>query len=197
MKKTKVVIVGGGFGGLEAAKALADTDIDVLLIDKTNHHLFQPLLYQVAIAGLSPSDIASPLRAVLGKYENIKILMGEVTSIVFPEKKIWVDKEVIEYDYLILAAGMTNNYYANPEWENFTFTLKTLPDAIKLRNHILSCFEQAEKETDPVKQSSLLRFVVCGAGPTGVEVAGYIQELCYFVLKKDFEILMQKTPKLF
>lgn len=185
--KKKLIIVGGGFGGLTLAQELKSKDLDILLIDKTNHHLFQPLLYQVAMAGLAPSDIASPLRSILRDHKNVEVRLGEVTDVNLVEKSITVDSLKINYDYLVLAPGMTNNYHQNPAWEEFTYGLKTLEDAVKLRNHILTCFEKAEKEPDPIKRSKLMRFVICGGGPTGVEISGAIQELCRFALAEDFK----------
>lgn len=185
----KVVIIGGGFAGLTTAKVLGNQpNIDVTLIDKTNHHLFQPLLYQVAMAGLAPSDIAAPLRSLVSSFKNIKVLMNEVINIDLNHKKVFLkDNQEITYDKLILSPGVENNYHQHPQWENLTFGLKNLEDAIKIRNHLLNCFEQAEQEKDKTVQTSLLRFVIIGGGPTGVELAGSIAELCKYTLNQDFK----------
>ncbi|OUL34586.1 NAD(P)/FAD-dependent oxidoreductase [Nostoc sp. 106C] len=182
----QVVIVGGGFGGLYAAKALAKAPVNVTLIDKRNFHLFQPLLYQVATGTLSPADISSPLRSVLSKSKNTKVLLGSVNDIDPQAQKVLVDGEAIAYDTLIVATGAKHSYFGKDDWEEFAPGLKTVEDAIEMRRQIFTAFEAAEKETDPVKRRAWLTFVIVGGGPTGVELAGAIAELAYQTLKEDF-----------
>lgn len=181
-----VVIVGGGFGGLYAAKALSRANVKVTLIDKRNFHLFQPLLYQVATGTISPADISSPLRAVLSKSKNTKVLLGEVSNIDPQGQKVMMGDEAIHYDSLILATGAKHSYFGKDEWEENAPGLKTVEDAIKMRHRIFSAFEAAEKETDPEKRRAWLTFVVIGGGPTGVELAGAIAEIAYHTMKDDF-----------
>ncbi|WP_445635404.1 NADH:ubiquinone reductase (non-electrogenic) [Nostoc sp. DSM 114161] len=182
----QVVIVGGGFGGLYAAKTLAKTAVNVTLIDKRNFHLFQPLLYQVATGALSPADISSPLRSVLSKSKNTKVLLGEVNNIDPEAQKVIVGNEAIPYDTLIVATGAKHSYFGKDNWEEFAPGLKTVEDAIEMRRRIFMAFEAAEKETDPVKRRAWLTFVIVGGGPTGVELAGAIAELANQTLKEDF-----------
>jgi NADH:ubiquinone reductase (H+-translocating) len=181
-----VVIVGGGFGGLHAALSLGDPSVRVTLIDKRNFHLFQPLLYQVATGGLSPADISSPLRSILNKQRNTKVLMGEVRDIDPHQQKITLNKGEITYDTLIVATGVSHHYFGNDQWAPTAPGLKTVEDALEMRRRIFMAFEAAEKETDPEKRRAWLTFVVVGGGPTGVELAGAIAELAYSTLKKDF-----------
>ncbi len=181
-----VVIVGGGFGGLHAAQSLGNAPVRVTLIDKRNFHLFQPLLYQVATGGLSPADISSPLRSILNKYQNIKVLMGEVKDIDPHQQKIILNKGEITYDTLIVATGVSHHYFGNDLWAPTAPGLKTVEDALEMRRRIFMAFEAAEKETDLEKRRAWLTFVVVGGGPTGVELAGAIAELAYSTLKKDF-----------
>jgi NADH:ubiquinone reductase (H+-translocating) len=182
-----VVIVGGGFGGLYAAKALSRANnVKVTLIDKRNFHLFQPLLYQVATGTVSPADISSPLRAVLNKSKNTKVLLGEVTSIDAQAQKVFMGDEVVAYDSLILATGAKHSYFGKDEWEENAPGLKTVEDALNIRRRIFSAFEAAEKETDPEIRRAWLTFVVVGGGPTGVELAGAIAEIAYHTMKDDF-----------
>jgi NADH:ubiquinone reductase (H+-translocating) len=182
----KVVIVGGGFGGLYAAKTLAKAAVNVTLIDKRNFHLFQPLLYQVATGALSPADISSPLRSVLSKSKNTKVLLGEVNNIDPEAQKVIVGDEAIAYDTLIVATGAKHSYFGKDNWEEFAPGLKTVEDAIEMRRRIFTAFEAAEKETDPEKRRAWLTFVIVGGGPTGVELAGAIAELANQTLKEDF-----------
>jgi NADH:ubiquinone reductase (H+-translocating) len=181
-----VVIVGGGFGGLHAAQSLGTANVRVTLIDKRNFHLFQPLLYQVATGGLSPADISSPLRSILNKNQNTKVLMGEVRDIDPHQQKIFLRKSEITYDTLIVATGVSHHYFGNDQWASTAPGLKTVEDALEMRRRIFMAFEAAEKETDLEKRRAWLTFVVVGGGPTGVELAGAIAELAYSTLKKDF-----------
>jgi NADH dehydrogenase len=184
----KVIILGGGFAGLEAAKTLAHhDDIHVRLIDQKNHHLFQPLLYQVATAGLNPSDIAIPIRSILSKAKNVAVHMGKITDISLKDR--WVQGETgvkLGYDYLLVACGAQHSYFGKNEWEEFAPGLKTVEQATEIRRRILCAFESAENEQDPAKQDALLTFVVVGGGPTGVEMAGSIAEISRSVIVKDF-----------
>ena len=186
-KKPEVLIIGGGFGGLEAAKALAQEPVSVTLVDRNNHHLFQPLLYQVASAGLSPADIAIPIRSVLAGQENIAVFMGEVTDVDLDKREARVDDgAILPFDYLLVAAGAQSNYFGNDEWGQHTVSLKTVEDAIEMRRRVLSAFEKAERESDEARRRRLLTFVVIGAGPTGVELAGAMAELSTRVLEGDY-----------
>lgn len=182
----QVVIIGGGFGGLYTAKALSNKGINVTLIDKRNFHLFQPLLYQVATGTLSPADISSPLRSVLSKSKNTKVLLGEVTDIDPQTQNVVMRGEKIPYDSLVIATGAKHSYFGKDEWEEFAPGLKTVEDAIEMRRRIFTAFEAAEQETDEDKRRALLTFVIVGGGPTGVELAGAIAELAYSILKEDF-----------
>ncbi|MTJ09703.1 MULTISPECIES: NAD(P)/FAD-dependent oxidoreductase [unclassified Anabaena] len=182
----QVVIVGGGFGGLYAAKALANANVDVTLIDKRNFHLFQPLLYQVATGTLSPADISAPLRSVFSKSKNTKVLLGEVNVIDPKTQQVILGDEIIPYDTLVIATGANHSYFGKDNWKEFAPGLKTVEDAIEMRRRIFSAFEAAEKETDPEKRRAFLTFVIVGGGPTGVELAGAIAELAYQTLKEDF-----------
>jgi NADH dehydrogenase len=182
-----VVIVGGGFAGLYAAQGLRKAPVKVTLIDRRNHHLFQPMLYQVASAALTPSDIAVPIRSVLRKQENTEVLMGEVTGIDLAHKSVQLDGErSIPYDYLLVTVGIETSYYGRDHWEPLAPGLKTLEDALDVRQRVLLAFEEAERETDPVRRHALLTFVVVGGGPTGVEMAGAIAELRRYALARDF-----------
>jgi NADH dehydrogenase len=183
----RVVIVGGGFGGLEAAKALGGAPARVTLIDRRNHHLFQPLLYQVATAVLSPADIAQPIRAVLRDRTNVEVMLGEVTSVDTEGRKVLLsDGTEVPYDYLILAAGASHAYFGHDEWEPYAPGLKSLEEATDIRRRLLMSFEEAERETDPERRKALMTFVVVGGGPTGVEMAGAIAEIARYSLAKDF-----------
>lgn len=181
-RRPRVVIVGGGFGGLYAAKALRRAAVDILLIDRRNHHTFQPLLYQVATAGLSPADIAQPLRGILEGQRNCETLMGEAHGFDLDRRAVRIreydgDDREIPYDYLIVATGATDSYFGHDEWRDHAPPLKTLEDAITLRRRFLLRFEQAETEDDPDERRALLTFVIVGAGPTGVELAGTMREI--------------------
>ena len=176
--KHRIIIIGGGFGGIAAAQALARADVDVLLIDRRNHHLFQPLLYQVATASLSPSEIAWPIRHILRKQRNVRVIMATVTGIDVANKQVLIEDGAPErYDNLIIATGAQHAYFGNDQWEEFAPGLKTLEDATAIRRKLLLAFEAAEREPDPRKRRALLTFAIIGAGPTGVEMAGAISEL--------------------
>ncbi len=182
-----VVIVGGGFGGLYAARALRREPVQVTLLDRRNHHLFQPLLYQVATAALSPGDIASPIRWILRHQKNVEVLLADVVR-VDPARRALVlrDDGEISYDYLILATGTTHAYFGHDEWRGIAPGLKTLEDALEMRRRILLAYERAEREQDPAKRRALLTFVVIGGGPTGVELAGALAEISRQSLARDF-----------
>jgi NADH:quinone reductase (non-electrogenic) len=206
--KKVVLILGGGFAGLNAAKQLADEpDVFVILIDQRNHHLFQPLLYQVATAGLSPGDIAVPIRSQFAHASNVEVHWNEVTGVDLKEQvvKLSGSDTELEYDFLVLACGAQHSYFGHPEWEEFAPGLKTLEQAIEIRRRILSAFENAENEVDPEKQKALLNFVVVGGGPTGVELSGAIADISRTVLVDDFRridpsqakiILIEMMPRL-
>lgn len=182
-----VVIVGGGFGGLYAARAMAEAPVRVTVIDRHNYHLFQPLLYQVASATLSPADIARPIRRVLHRHRNVEVLLGEVSAVDAEARRVSLrGGEEISYDYLILAAGAVDQYFGHPEWATIAPALKTIDDATEIRRRFLLAFEAAEHETDPVMQRALLTFVLVGGGPTGVEMAGAFAEIARHTLRKDF-----------
>lgn len=182
----RVIIVGAGFGGLQAARALKDAPVHVTVVDRQNHHLFQPLLYWVATAGLSPADISSPIRAILKRQKNAEVVMAEVTGIDLDQQRVLMGERAIPYDYLILATGARENYFGHPEWQRYAPGLKSIIDATAIRRQILLSFEAAEIETDPQKVRELLTFVLVGAGPTGVEMAGAIAELAHKALASDF-----------
>ena len=192
----RVLIIGGGFGGLEAAKVFAGRGADVTLVDRNNHHLFQPLLYQVASAGLSPADIAIPIRGVLGDQHNVRILMAEVEDVDLDAKRAQLeDGDDIEFDYLIVAAGARTNYFGNDDWAQNSVGLKSIEDAIEVRRRVLGAFERAEREPDPERRRKLLTFVVIGGGPTGVELAGALSELNHRVLAQDFRSLKAEDTR--
>jgi len=187
----RVVIVGGGFGGLAAAKALRKTDARIVLVDRQNHHLFQPLLYQVATSVLSPGQIASPIRGILWKQRNATVILGEVSGVDTARRQVFVDSVdregvALEYDYLVLATGASHSYFGHDEFEKFAPGLKSLADAVSIRNRILLAFEQAETEEDPRRHRDLLTFVLVGAGPTGVEMAGALAVLVRSTLRSEF-----------
>jgi len=185
----RVVIVGGGFGGLYAARALARAPVDVTVVDRTNHHVFQPLLYQVATASLSPSQIAYPIRGVLRRKANTRVLLAEVTGVNTAHRRVRLADGELAYDVLILAPGARHSYFGHPEWEPLAPGLKTIDDALDVRGRILLAFERAERETDPARRRALLTFVVVGGGPTGVELAGAIGEIACKVMARDFRTI--------
>ena len=190
----KVVIIGGGFGGIAAARALKNDDVQVTLIDKTNHHLFLPLIYQVATSVLSPSDVAAPIREVLRKQRNVRVIMATVDKIDTAAKQVEASGLRYDYDYLIISSGVCNSYFGNETWEQFAPGLKTLSDAITIRENILTSLEKAECECPVGEDERLLTFVVVGGGPTGVEIAGAIAEITSRMLK-DFRRLKPAATK--
>jgi NADH dehydrogenase len=196
--RPRVVIVGGGFGGLYAARSLKRTAVDVTLIDRRNFHLFQPLLYQVATGALSPGEIASPLRYVLNGQKNARVLLGEVVDIDVETRDVVLnDQARIPYDTLILATGSTHSYFGHPEWAGLAPALKTIEDATEIRTRILLAFERAEKSSDPAVRHAELAFVIVGGGPTGVELAGAIGEISRDTLKKDFRNINPAEANIF
>jgi len=193
----KVVIIGSGFGGLTAAKVLAKYDFDITIIDKTNHHVFQPLLYQVATTALSPADIATPIRSVFSGNKNVKVLLGEVRAIKRENRKVLFNGSGIDFDYLIVATGSRHSYFGKDEWERFAPGLKTLNDALKIREKILLSLEAAEKEINPLKRQKYLNFVIIGGGPTGVELAGAISEIVNKNVLPDFRNITASMTKVY
>jgi NADH dehydrogenase len=185
----QVVIVGGGFGGLYAAKELGRAPVQVTLIDKRNFHLFQPLLYQVATGTLSPADISSPLRGILSQNKNTQVRLDEVVDVDPVQQKVFLRGSELNYDTLIVATGVSHHYFGNDHWSPTAPGLKTVEDALEMRRRIFMAFEAAEKETDPAKRKAWLTFVIVGGGPTGVELAGAIAELAYKTLKQDFRTI--------
>ena len=194
--KPRIVIVGGGFGGLFAAKALRKADADVLIIDRSNHHLFQPLLYQVATAGLSPANIAAPIRSVLSRQKNVEVMLAEVVGVDTETREVVLRDRRVHFDYLILATGAMHSYFDHPEWEPHAPGLKSIDDATRIRAKILTAFEMAEMERDPVVQRAWLNFVIVGGGPTGVELAGSIAELAKRVLARDYDHIDPSTARI-
>ncbi|MDP9169279.1 MAG: NAD(P)/FAD-dependent oxidoreductase [Acidobacteriota bacterium] len=194
----RVLIVGGGFGGLYAAQSLKRADVDLTLVDRRNFHLFQPLLYQVATGALSPGEIASPIRNVLNRQKNARVLLGEVADVdVTAREVVLKDAARIPYDTLIVATGATHHYFGHPEWAAFAPGLKTIEDATEIRTRILLAFERAEATTDPAARRALLTFVVVGAGPTGVELAGALGEISRDTLKRDFRSINPAEANIF
>ena len=192
-----VIIIGGGFGGLDAARALAGAPVRITLLDCHNYHLFQPLLYQVATASLSPADVASPIRWILRRQQNVEVLLARALAIDVTNRTVALDHgECAPYDYLILAAGARHAYFGHPEWAERAPGLKTLDDALEMRRRILLAFEVAERETDPIKQARLLTFVIIGGGPTGVELAGALAEIARQSLRHDFRRIRPESARI-
>src|SRR5438270_891868 len=187
--RPKVVVIGAGFAGLNAAKALAGAPVDVTIVDRKNHHTFQPLLYQVALAVLSPAEIASPVRTVLRRDKNIEVLLGQVSGFDLENRRVRMDGLDLPYDYLIVAAGATHAYFGHPEWEALAPGLKTLEDAIEIRRRVLLAFETAEREMVAHRPPPPLNFVIIGAGPTGVELAGAIADIARHHLTSEFRVI--------
>jgi NADH:ubiquinone reductase (H+-translocating) len=192
----KVVIVGGGFAGLSAAQGLKGADVEITLVDRNNYHLFQPLLYQVATGGLSPANIAAPLRSALAKQKNCRVILGDVTGFDIAGKRVLLGNESLPYDSLIVAAGAGNNYFGNDRWEAFAPGLKTIEEATEIRRRVLSAFEEAERAGGIGIRDRLLTFVVVGAGPTGVEMAGAISELAKHTMRHEFRLLDPSTARI-
>jgi len=201
----RVVIVGAGFGGLQAARALRNVPVEVTVIDRSNHHLFQPLLYEVATAVLSPADISAPIRNILKKQTNARVILAEVTGVDLQQQRVLIHDRSVPYDYLILATGARHSYFGHDAWEPFAPGLKSIPDATAIRRKILLAFEAAEIEPDLEKQRALMTFVLVGAGPTGVEMSGAIAELAHKALASDFRnidptsariILVEAAPRI-
>lgn len=198
MAKRRVVIVGGGFGGLNAAKKLKKADVDVLVIDKTNHHLFQPLLYQVASAALSPGEIAIPIREILRKQQNATVIMGDVVNIDKAAKQVvMLNGDRIGYDFLILAVGARHSYFGNDKWEEFAPGLKTIKDALHIREEVLISFEKAERMANQEEAAKYLNFIVIGGGPTGVEMAGALAEIAHKTMFKNFRRIKPEKSKIY
>ena len=191
-----VLIIGGGFAGLNAAKGLGGLrDVELTLIDRTNHHLFQPLLYQVAMAGLSPADIAAPIRSLLSPYPNIRVLQGEIRSIDLQRNVAVADFGELSFDYLIVACGARHSYFGHDDWEEFAPGLKNVEQATEIRRRVLLAYEEAERSNSPDDRKRLLTFVIVGGGPTGVELAGAIGEMSRFTLAKDFRNIDAKQAR--
>ena len=189
------MIVGAGFGGLFAAQALRGVDADITLIDKKNYHLFQPLLYQVATAGLAPSDIAWPIRGILHRQKNVTVLLDEVCDVDVEQSKVVTGNRTLDFDYLILATGAQHAYFGHSEWERHAPGLKSIDDATRIRHRVLMAFEQAEMSSDVAARERLLTFLVVGAGPTGVELAGTIAELAHWTLAADFRRIDSRSAR--
>ena len=196
MARPRIVIVGAGFGGLFAAQALSRVEADVTIVDRHNYHLFQPLLYQVATAGLPPSDVAWPIRSILRRQRNATVLLGEVTGIDVAHRVVSLGERQLAFDYLVVASGSTHSYFGHDDWQPFAPGLKSIDDATAIRRRILSAFEAAEMEPDAARRERLLRFVIVGAGPTGVELAGTIAELARFTLAADFRRIDPRSAKI-
>lgn len=194
--RSHVVIVGGGFAGLYAAKELKDAPVNISLIDRRNYHLFQPLLYQVATAALNPSDIAKPIRSIVRHQKNIDVILDKALSIDLKTQIVLMREGQMQYDYLILATGATHSYFGHDEWESLAPGLKTIDEALNIRNHIFWAFEEAEKELDPKRKRSLMTFVIVGGGPTGVELAGSLAEISRYTLKRDFRNIDPSKAKI-
>ena len=193
----EVVIIGGGFAGLDAARALRHAPVNVTLIDRRNHHVFQPLLYQVATAGLSPGDIASPIRWILRKQGNVRVLLGEVQSIDAAARRLALDHgDALAYDYLIVGAGVTHSYFGHEDWAEHAAGLKTLDDALVLRRRVLLAFELAERERDAERQRHYLTFVIIGGGPTGVELAGALGEIARHTLRDEYDNMDPRSARI-
>jgi NADH:ubiquinone reductase (H+-translocating) len=188
-RRPHVVIVGGGFGGLYAARALAGRPVRVTLLDRRNHHLFQPLLYQVATAALNPSDIATPLRSILRRAANVTVLLAEVEAVDLAARRLVLDGDPLDYDAVVLAAGAGHSYFGHDDWEPLAPSLKTLEDALEIRRRVLVAYEEAEREQDRAEQRALLTSVVIGGGPTGVELAGALAEISRETIARDFRLI--------
>src|SRR4051794_31117901 len=196
MQRPRIVILGGGFGGLYAARELRRAEADVVVVDRRNFHLFQPLLYQVATAALNPSDIAAPIRSILRRQKNVSVILGEAVRIDVEKRSVVLeDGTNVAYDYLIVATGATHSYFAHPEWESDAPGLKSIDDALEIRRRVLTAFEAAERENDASIQQALLTFVVVGAGPTGAEMAGALSEIARQTMLRDFRRIKPQSAR--
>jgi NADH dehydrogenase len=193
--RPRVVVVGAGFAGLAAVRGLAGAPVEVLLVDARNHHLFQPLLYQVATASLSPADVAAPLRQVLARQRNADVRLGRVTAVDLVRRSVEIGEERVPYDFLVLAPGAANTWFGNDAWSEHAFALKTLDDAVRVRQRVLLTFERADQETDPERRRRLLTFAIVGAGPTGVELAGALAEMARRTLAGQFRRIDTRTTR--
>ena len=194
--RPRVIVVGGGFGGMEAVKGLKGDEVNVTLVDRSNHHLFQPLLYQVATAGLVPSDIARPLREVFNQQQNVEVVLSEVQRIDVEARQVITEDLVLPYDFLILATGARHSYFGHDDWERFAPGLKNLADAVEIRKRLLVSFEGAEKALDQSERDAAMTFVIVGGGPTGVEMAGAISEIARHTMTKDFRHIDSAKAKI-
>jgi NADH dehydrogenase len=194
--RSQVVIVGGGFGGLNAAKALRHADVEVTVVDRRNHHVFQPLLYQVATAGLSPGDIASPIRFILRRQRNVRVLLGEARAIDTARKVVHLDVGDLAYDFLILATGAAHAYFGHDDWQDAAPGLKTLDDALAIRRRVLMAFEGAERAVTALAQQRALTFAIVGGGPTGVELAGAVAEIARHAFRNEFDRIKPETARI-
>jgi NADH dehydrogenase len=195
--RPRIIILGGGFAGLYTARGLKHVAADITIIDRHNYHLFQPLLYQVATAGLNPSDIAAPIRGILGRQKNVSVVLGDATAVDVANKRVQLaDGASVPYDHLVVATGATHSYFGHPEWERDAPGLKTIDDALEIRRRVLLAFEAAEREPDPEKQRAGLTFVVIGAGPTGVELAGALSEIARKTMIRDFRNIHPEHAKI-
>jgi NADH:ubiquinone reductase (H+-translocating) len=191
-----VVVVGAGFGGLSATLELAKAPVDVTLIDRRNYHLFQPLLYQVATAGLSPADIAYPIRSIVSRHRNVSVMLGKVTGVDLAGRAVLVGERRVPYDYLVIATGARHAYFGHDEWEAYAPGLKKIDDATEIRRRVLLAFERAEATADEAERRRLLTFVIVGGGPTGVEMAGAVAELAHMALSRDFRHIDPKSARI-
>jgi NADH dehydrogenase len=196
MTRPRIVIVGAGFGGLFAAQALARVDAEITVVDRHNYHLFQPLLYQVATAGLPPSDVAWPIRSILRRQRNATVLLGRVVGIDVARHVVELEARTLSFDYLVVATGSTHSYFGHDDWRPYAPGLKSIDDATAIRRRLLRAFEAAEMESDETRRERLLRFIIVGAGPTGVELAGTIAELARFTLAADFRYIDPRSAKI-
>lgn len=195
MAAPRVVIVGGGFAGLQVARGLSKAPVDIVIVDHSNHHVFQPLLYQVATASLNPSDIAAPIRRILRRQRNVSVVLAEAISVDHGANELVLADGRIGFDYLVIATGVSHSYFAHPEWERFAPGLKSIEDALKMRKRLLVAFEAAEREQDPVSAAHWLTFVVIGGGPTGVELAGALIEIAHHAFRSDFRNIDPRTAR--
>lgn len=191
----RIVIIGGGFAGLYTARGCRNLDAEITVVDRHNYHLFQPLLYQVATAALNPSDIAAPIRGILGRQKNVSVLLGEAVSVDVNRKIVQLSDGELAYDQLVIATGATHSYFSHPEWQRVAPGLKSIDDALEIRRRVLLAFEAAERETDPVRQQAWLTFVVIGAGPTGVELAGALTEIARQTMVRDFRRIRPESAR--